>query len=173
MKHQTLEIEMENICENYQRLLFHVAYGITRDHYLAQDVVQETYIKAYRKIDTISDESKLCSWLAAIAARTAIDFVRKEKRRREVLESEFLLKENCSRKNVEEEVDLRLFVQEISKALDELNDRQKAILFLKVNKGMKEKEIADVLQLNPNNVKTILYRVRRKLILILREENYA
>lgn len=173
MNEELSKEDMMTICFSHQKLLFHIAFGITRDYHLAQDVVQETFFKAFRKIDTIVDEAKLRSWLSAIASRTAIDFVRKEKRRKEVLETEITYQEVASHKNVEEEVNSLLLQNEITKAFGVLNANQQSVLHLKVVEGMKEKEIAEALHLNQNNVKTVLYRARKKLSMHLAEKNYA
>jgi RNA polymerase sigma factor (sigma-70 family) len=173
MDEQLSKDDMMDICYSHQKLLFHIAFGITRDYHLAQDVVQETLIKAFRKIDTVVEDAKLRSWLTSIAQRTAIDFVRKEKRRNEVLDTDVSYQEMASHKNVEEEVNHLLLQNEISKAFDVLNTNQRSVLHLKIVEGMKEREIAEVLHLNQNNVKTVLYRARRKLSMHLAEKNYA
>jgi RNA polymerase sigma factor (sigma-70 family) len=173
MDEQLSKDDMMDICYSHQKLLFHIAFGITRDYHLAQDVVQETLIKAFRKIDTVVEDAKLRSWLTSIAQRTAIDFVRKEKRRNEVLDTDVSYQEMASHKNVEEEVNHLLLQNEISKAFDVLNTNQRSVLHLKIVEGMKEREIAEVLHLNQNNVKTVLYRARRKLSMYLAEKNYA
>lgn len=173
MDEQLSKDDMMDICYSHQKLLFHIAFGITRDYHLAQDVVQETFIKAFRKLDTVVEDAKLRSWLTSIAQRTAIDFVRKEKRRKEVLDTEVSYLEMASHKNVEEEVNHLLLQYEISKAFNVLNINQRSVLHLKIVEGMKEREIAEVLHLNQNNVKTVLYRARRKLFMHLAEKNYA
>jgi RNA polymerase sigma factor (sigma-70 family) len=173
MDEQLSKDDMMDICYSHQKLLFHIAFGITRDYHLAQDVVQETLIKAFRKLDTVVEDAKLRSWLISIAQRTAIDFVRKEKRRNEVLDTDASYQEMASHKNVEEEVNHLLLQNEISKAFDVLNNNQRSVLHLKIVEGMKEREIAEVLHLNQNNVKTVLYRARRKLSMYLAEKNYA
>lgn len=173
MNEQLSKDDMMSICYSHQKLLFHIAFGITRDYHLAQDVVQETYIKAYQKWDTVVDDAKLRSWLSSIVTRTAIDFVRKEKRRKEVLETGITYKEVASHNNVEEEVNHLLLQKEITKAFGVLTLSQQSVLHLKVVEGMKEKEIAETLHLNQNNVKTVLYRARKKLSMHLAEKNYA
>lgn len=52
-------MDMREICRLYNKRLYHIAYNITRDHYLAQDVVQESLLKAYKKMDSIDDQEKL------------------------------------------------------------------------------------------------------------------
>jgi len=161
----TCSKDMRKICETYNNRLFRVAYCITRDHYLAQDVVQETFIKAYLKMDMVEDEEKLGAWLSAIATRTAIDFIRKEKK---INERSAMLAdiENTAIKmdqNVEQEVEMNLLNEKIGDFIGTLSSDQKKVFLLKIKHGLKEKEIAEQLKINQNTVKTRIYRVRKQL----------
>lgn len=168
-------MDMREICKLYNKRLFHVAYGITRDYYLAQDVVQETLLKAYQKIDMVEDKEKLGAWLSTIATRTAIDFVRKESRTNERLDS-YIDPENTNVKmsqNVEQEVELSFVQEEIDRYIDSLPLEQKNVYQLKNELGLKEREIAELLHLNQNTVKTRLYRIRKQLKEMLLEKELA
>nr|WP_249365706.1 RNA polymerase sigma factor [Cytobacillus citreus] len=166
---------MKEICDLYNKRLFHVAYGITRDYYLAQDVVQETLIKAYLKIDTIQEKEKIGAWLSAIATRTAIDFIRKERKTNENLEAYTDLDNAQVRmnQNVEEEVEINLLNEKINDCINSLSTDQKKVFMLKIRHGLKEREIAELLELNQNTVKTKLYRVRKYLKEMLLEKDLA
>lgn len=167
--------DMREICNLYNKRLFHIAYCITRDHYLAQDVVQETLIKAYQKMDTIEDREKLGAWLSSIAARTAIDFVRKERKTNKWI-AESVDLENCYAKtiqNVEQEVELHMLQEQIYAYINSLSPEQKRVFMLKIKYGLKEREIAEILQLNPNTIKTKLYRARKQLKEMLGEKYTA
>lgn len=166
---------MKEICELYNKRLFHAAYCVTRDYYLAQDVVQETLIKAYQKLDMVEDREKLGAWLSTIATRTAIDFVRKEKRMTERLDS-YIDPENTTLKmsqNVEQEVELNYVQDQINQYINTLPPDQKKVYQLKNDFGLKEREIAELLQLNQNTVKTRLYRIRKQLRDMILEKELA
>lgn len=156
---------------NYKRL-FHIAYSITRDSYLAEDVVQETFIKAMNKADTVEEESKISSWLSVIATRTAIDFVRRERRKRGIpMEQEmmeFLGKE--TKQNVEEEVASGILTEQVNQAIGTLKPDYQHVLKLKLGNGLKEQEIASVLDLKPSTVKIRLFRARKQLKLLFHEQ---
>ncbi|WP_338030864.1 RNA polymerase sigma factor [Cytobacillus citreus] len=172
---ENTSVDMKEICDLYNKRLFHVAYGITRDYYLAQDVVQETLIKAYLKIDTIQEKEKIGAWLSAIATRTAIDFIRKERKTNENLEAYTDLDNAQVRmnQNVEEEVEINLLNEKINDCINSLSTDQKKVFMLKIRHGLKEREIAELLELNQNTVKTKLYRVRKYLKEMLLEKDLA
>lgn len=148
--------------EHYKKLYGQV-YSIIRDHYLAEDILQETFIKAYEKIKSVVDETKMGPWLMTIAKRTTIDFIRREKRHGyDFIEDYYTLKEAPS-PSVEKEVEWELLKSEIESEIRSLRKEQKEIIHLKINNGLKEKEIAYQLKMNQGTVKVNLYRARQQL----------
>ncbi|MFE8699621.1 RNA polymerase sigma factor [Cytobacillus sp. FJAT-54145] len=177
MAENRMTMDIEEICSLYSQRLFHVAYSITRDHHHAQDVVQDTFIKAYQKLDTLEDHSKVGAWLSSIATRTAIDYVRKEKRKSEVFLENSIVESNqlhfSSSQDVEKEVELALFEEEIQHVINNLSTDQKNVFLLKIKAGLKEKEIAEKLKLKQGTVKTNLYRAKRHLKSMMVERSLA
>ncbi|MBB6447735.1 RNA polymerase sigma factor [Bacillus benzoevorans] len=151
---------------NAKRLTY-LAYMVVKDWYEAEDIVQEAFIKVYKKIDTIEDTEKIRAWLNAITVRTAIDFKRVDKRRNwasaDVSLLEYSYQKSGMGKNTESEVEIRLFKEELNRSIHKLSESYQAVLLLKLEYGMKEAEIANVLQLKSTTVKTRLYRARRQL----------
>jgi RNA polymerase sigma factor (sigma-70 family) len=161
------KIDFDQLYSMYSKRLHHIAFSVVRDPFLAEDVVQETFLKAYKKRETIHDSKKIVSWLSAIAARTAIDFLRVE-RRGNVFPSDRTIIENVlfdtSMRNFTEEiVDNRLFMEELYISLNHLSKEYKEVLILNLHFGLKEKEIAEKLQLKAATVKTRIYRGRKQL----------
>jgi len=175
MRVDICSVDMREICEQYNKRLFNAAYCITRDYYLAQDVVQETLIKAYQKIEMVEDKEKLGAWLCTIATRTAIDFVRKESKLNERLDS-YIDPENTNikmKQNIEQEVEMRFVQEQINYFINSLPFDQKKVYILKNELGLKEREIAEILKMNQNTVKTRLYRIRKQLKEMMLEKELA
>lgn len=161
------DIDFNQLVSMNSRRLFCIAYSITRDRFLAEDVVQESLIKAYKKIDTVEDSDKISSWLSAIATRTAIDFVRAEKRKNCLPADQSFMEQvhgrTPARFNTEEEVDILLFKEDLNRTIKQLSPEYQEVLILKAEYGLKENEIAGLLQLKSATVKTRLYRARKQL----------
>ncbi|WP_283154095.1 RNA polymerase sigma factor [Guptibacillus hwajinpoensis] len=68
------------IFTKYYNRVYYTALSILKDHGLAEDVLQETFLKAYDRLDEVQSERKLGSWLSTIAARKSIDQLRKQKK---------------------------------------------------------------------------------------------
>ncbi len=166
------EIDFTELYRMFYKRLFHISYSITRDLQLAEDVVQETFIKALKKIETIEEESKVGAWLSVIATRTAIDFVRIERKKKGILMEKEMLEclGKVMEQNVEEEVETGDLVEQVHCAIRKLTMEYQDVLLLKLGHGLKEKEIAHVLDLNPCTVKTRIYRARKKLKLLFLDQ---
>ncbi|MBO0959796.1 RNA polymerase sigma factor [Neobacillus sp. MM2021_6] len=162
------KIDFSEVYRMYYKRLFHISYSITRDLHLAEDVVQETFIKAMKKVETIEEEKKMGAWLSVIATRTAIDYVRSERKKHATLMEEDMLE--ClgteMMQNVEEEVELASFQEQVNAAIATLTTEYQAVLNLKLLHGLKEYEIASVLDIKPSTVKTRIYRARKQLKLL-------
>jgi RNA polymerase sigma factor (sigma-70 family) len=163
----------EDVYLQFHRLIYHIAYKLTKDAHLSEDIVQETFLKAYRKWDTLIDFRKIQSWLSSIANRTAIDFIRKESKRREDLvddqetyDSPFIA---SSTRMVESEIDFHFLEEEIEEGIGMLPAPQQEVLRLKAIQGLSDKEIAQKLDLNPATVKTRYHRARKQLTLLMKK----
>lgn len=162
--------------KNFQRL-YYIAYKYTKDRQWAEDIVQESFLKAYKKIDTIEDTKKLGAWLSAITARTAIDFLRSEKRNKAMPADNAALEpvmgQEINGMNTEEEVGIRLFQEDLGRSMKNLSKEFQEVLILKVNYGLKENEIASLLDLKSATVKTRLYRARKQLKQVFAKQETA
>lgn len=159
----TTTIDINELCTKYNGRLFHNAYHITKDHHLAEDVVQETLWKAYQKIETLNETDKIGAWLSSIATRTAIDMMRKRKKETAVDIEEDRDTNLASYQNVEHEVQLTLLEEQIEDAIGQFPSHSKNIFVLKTKEGMREKEIAQLLQISESTVKNRVYRARQQL----------
>ncbi|WP_408006624.1 RNA polymerase sigma factor [Pseudalkalibacillus sp. A8] len=163
---QRQEIDLTLIYEMFWHKVFKVAVMITHDKYLAEDIVQETFIKAFKKIDSILDIEKIGSWLSTIASRTAIDLIRKEKRSGTILVEDvvYTINEHVQEKNAVEQIVERLWMEkEIEQEVEQLKPALREAFLLKYEDGLKEEEISERLQLPIGTVKSRLYRARQQI----------
>ena len=137
----------------------------------AEDLAQETFIKAYKKINTLKDYKKAKSWLYSIARNTVIDFFRKNKNK-EVALSDALLESIAATATTAATYQEKAISNEISKELDRCIDRlvkeDRAIVRLLYYEGFSYKEIADLLNINENTLKSRLHRARKVLLEMIR-----
>ena len=159
---------LEEMYEQYHKLIYHIAYNITKDVHLSQDVSQETFLKAYIKMDTLEDPAKIKSWLTTIAKCTAIDIIRQRSKRNETCieeHEEFHAIEDHH--SLEDEIDARFLKSSIQDHITHLPLTQQEVMALKVTEDMSDREIATRLNLPPSTVKTRFHRARKQLYYIV------
>lgn len=174
-KKKPSEDEYRLIYDLFYDRVYHDAYFITRDPYLAQDVVQDTFMKAFRDLDSLRDRSKMGAWLSTIASRTAIDLIRKQKVWNGIpTEDVYLEKDKNNHSNpVEMEVEIKLMLKEVGEVLSEISVEHREILLLKYIHELKEKEIAELLNLKEGTVKSRIFRAKKELRNILIGKNFT
>lgn len=158
-------MEFSAIYNTYYDRLFRVSLAIIRDRQLAEDNVQETFIKAFKKLDDLEDIQKVGAWLCVIASRTAIDFIRREKKTKgypmELYMLDCLGKE--AKTDVEAEVGVSFLKEMLKESMEDFSSDDQKLLILKMEKGLKEREIAEALKMHLSAVKSKIHRARRKL----------
>ncbi len=135
---------------------------LCREGNLAQDVLQDTLLSAYKHHHTVNEPSKFASWLY----RVGINHCKMHKRRQKPVHEEsekVLLEAASSDDNPSDLFDQQDFAQRLEHALHELPEKYRAVLILKDIEGYKAREIAEKLNLSLANVKAISLRAREKL----------
>lgn len=155
------------IFEMFYHRVYNTAYYIVKDPHLAQDVVQETFIKAFQKINSLEDGNKLGAWLGTITTRTAIDYLRKINRRNDRPFNDVYIDErrlNDQKSSLEEEVENRFLKESIKQNIKTLEPPEyREVIILKYTYDLKNKEIADALNISLSAVKSRLHRAIQKL----------
>jgi RNA polymerase sigma-70 factor (ECF subfamily) len=147
--------------------------SLTRDATEADDLTQETFLRAIRKLDALKDDSKLSSWLYRIATNICHDRYRQKSRQRDSVSldtSADEMSESMEPAIADTEsppLDQLLEQSEMSdcvqRYLDELSDSYRAVILLHDLEGMTNDEIAKMLGCSLGSVKIRLHRARAKL----------
>jgi len=148
----------------YQQKVFLLAFSILRNREDALDVVQETFMRLYQKLDQYEKDRNFQAWLLQIAKNMSIDFYRKHHARRRELESERSIEElplaaEDHRSNPESSELSRL----LSRNLERLAERQRLIFVMKHFNGLEYREIAQVLGISVGTVKSLHFKAVRNL----------
>jgi RNA polymerase sigma-70 factor (ECF subfamily) len=149
----------------YQVEAARVAYLITRDKSLADDVTQESFLRVYRHIQNYDDARPFAPYLMRIVANTAVEAVKRRQRdnRREVdveLSEDALTETLPHPEALLESAELQ---QAIWEALESLSPEQRAVVVLRYYADYSEREIADALKIPSGTVSWRLHNARRQL----------
>jgi RNA polymerase sigma-70 factor (ECF subfamily) len=157
------------LVEEYGRRVFRLAYRITGHEQDAEDVVQETFMRAYRRLDLYDSRSGFGSWLFRIATNSALDLLRVRKRRGGGPEPAGLDDPGVpeSATACEPMQDRQVFGGEVqgrvARAMRRLSDRERAAFVLRHFQERPIKEVARTLGQTDNATKQALFRAVRKL----------
>lgn len=157
-----LDRQLRMLIDEHASAVYQLAYGILHDAGLAEDVVQETMIKAWRSLGDFRGDSSTRTWVLRIAHNTAIDSVR---RRRDRLTAPEDLPE-AARGDSEDparRASDRAELELLGAAMDRLDELSRSIVVLREVEGMTYAQIAQTLDLPIATVKTRLLRARRAL----------
>jgi RNA polymerase sigma-70 factor, ECF subfamily len=152
--------------------LYTAALRMTRNPADAEDLVQETYLKAYRAFDSFSEGTNLRAWLYRILTNTYINSYRAAKRRPEVTDVEDvedlylyhrLAPGDGSGRSAEEEVLAGFTDDEVKDAIEALPDAFRIAVLLADVEGFSYKEIAEITEVPIGTVMSRIHRGRRAL----------
>jgi len=145
----------------YKDMLFNVSARILNNDEEAKDIVHDTFIKAFKGISSIKDESNLGAWLKRIAVNLSLDILRKNKKIKWTD-----LPEEIPEKAQEIKAS-SLKIDQIVAAIEQLKDNYRVVVTLYLIEEYSHKEIAKELQLNESTVRNQYKRGKDQLITTL------
>ncbi|RPI02686.1 MAG: sigma-70 family RNA polymerase sigma factor [Calditrichaeota bacterium] len=163
------EKAFEELVKKHDHSVLTFALYMTGNRLDAEDVYQESFLRAFKRLTGFRFESSFKTWLLSIVVRQSIN-MRKKRRLRQVLslnrqeewENEASLL--CSDQDeAEQTVKTKEMMQLLGKSLNRLTDRERAIFCLKNRENLKIREIAELLDCAEGTVKNLLFRACRKL----------
>ena len=136
------EAAFESIVKKYQRMVYYLALNMVKSHDDADDVVQKTFISAYRNLKNFQGRSALKTWIFRIAINMSKNLIRDRSRHQgdELTELSGRLEPD-----IDEKLDRQKQTRVVFDAVEDLPGRQKEVLSLRVHTGMTFPEIAEVL----------------------------
>ena len=165
------EAALREIMQANNRKLYRLARGILRSDSEAEDVVQETYVRAFTHLDGFLGASGLSTWLSRIAINEALGRVRSRKPQVELgsvpeatLEAQIIqFPLSAAAPDPEKSMAQHEIQRVVEHAVDELPDAYRMVFIARVMEGMSMEETAELLGIKPETVKTRLHRARTLL----------
>ena len=153
---------------------FTLARRLTGNEEDARDVVQETYLRAWKGIGKFRGDAQFSTWLYRITANCASTHVHRRRRQRaEPFDDDFEPADRRAEEQVARSAESAEAQERISAALDELPAKLRTVVVLKDVYGLPHEEIADELGITVSAAKVRLHRARRKLRDVLYDEGEA
>jgi RNA polymerase sigma factor, sigma-70 family len=134
----------------------------------AEELTQDVFLKAFKKLNSFQGKSSFLTWLYRIAYNTAISATRKK--RQEIFYIDETAIDKISNENVDvlfENDENENLINKLQTVLKKLNTEEKMLITLYYSKEEKINDIAAIMNLSFDNVKIKLYRIRKKLYFLM------
>ena len=162
----------EVLVRRYQKLVYNVVYQMVRTHDTANDITQDTFLKAYRALSSFQSNRSFKPWLLKIATNTALNAIRDRKSEQsldDVLEQNPAV-EPAGDDDIEREVEWRVSQKKLFDALGSLPAKQREVFILRYQQDLPYDEIAEITGNTVSSVKSLLFRSRETLRKVLSRE---
>lgn len=156
----------EDLVRRTQRSLFYTILRVVQDQHIADDLVQEVYIKAFQSLPELKTPEFFRAWIHRIAMNRAIDSKRTAKK---TAEKVFLVDDFFNTAVAEEKEpapdpkEQARLASAVSEAIAGLPDQQRTVLSLTMEKDMSQEEIAQIMECPVGTIKSRLHHARKTL----------
>lgn len=153
------------LVSRYQNKIFAYVYKIVNHKEEAEDIVQETFIKVYKNLNSFDADRKFSSWLYRISHNETINYLKKHKRVTMLYyeEGDYLFNSLKYEKDLIKELIIKEDDQQLKKALGKLPLKYKDVIILKYLEDRSYEEIAQILNKPINTVGTLINRAKKQL----------
>jgi RNA polymerase sigma-70 factor, ECF subfamily len=160
----------EKLVEKYKKRIYYLAYRMTRDHDSADELAQESFVKAYQALGSFKKGYSFYTWVYRICVNLTINFLKREKH---TISADYLREMDLLPETGTEIDQLeRMITSEqaglVKRVLDTLPPEQKSAFLLKTYDNMSYEEMADVMECSIGTVMSRLFRARQKLKMALK-----
>lgn len=154
------------VYNRYYRAMYNTALRIVKDIHLAEDVMQEAFLKAFTKLDSFKGEVAFGAWLKKIVVNHSLDTYKKMNSTALDPLDDVLYKvpdDDCDSQT--EQVDFKqMKVQQVAEAIASLKENYRIALTLFFIEGYDQEEISDIMKITPGNCRTTISRAKESLL---------
>ncbi len=154
------------LVERYWERLYRWLYHLTHNRHAAEDLAQETFLKAFRGLGTFRTGSNFQAWLFRIAHNNYVNSQRSASRAREPLPEHLPTRHEGPDEQVQNRESLTL----LARAVGRLPADFRSAFLLRAEQGLSFKEIADVLDVTEETARWRVFKARQKLLTVLAPE---
>ena len=168
------EQAFRELVHRYERPVFSVILRVIRDPSRAEELAQDTFVKAFRRLSTYAPERKFASWLLAIAHHTAVDEARRAGVRTQPLEetpqAHITQRDDETPARIAERREL---ADVLEAAIRQLRPEYAELIALRYQEDLSIEDIVEITALPIGTIKSYLFRARKDLAENLRAQGYG
>lgn len=161
----------DELIRRYQERIYATIYNMTSNHEDANDLTQETFIKAYRALKSFKGDSSFYTWVYRIAVNKTINFLKQRKNRYHMslndldfnVENDPDLVALVSDKTPRRDLNLVELQDKLNAAMQKLSEAHRLVVTLHDVQGLSHDEIAEIMNCNVGTVRSRLFYARQQL----------
>lgn len=157
----------QELYQQYAAAMLGVCYRYTKSLEDAEDVLQDGFIKVFTRLHQFNQDGELGAWIRKIMVNTAITYLKKHSRYRKEMSVEDMILHPVSDDNPEIKMDIKQLVETIR----QLPAGYQTVFNLIAVEGYEQKEVAELLNMNINTVRSQYSRARSMLIVMLKKSD--
>ncbi len=162
---QSAQLEVYN---RYYKAMYNVSLRIVKKSDEAEDIMQESFLKAFTKLHTFKGEVAFGAWLKRIVVNNSIQHYRKQLKKKEVALEDVIYKVEDNEASVPDHVSTELKAQKVMETMNRLKDNYRISLTLHLIEGYDYEEVSRIMNISYANCRTTISRakdsLRKKLI---------
>ncbi len=161
-------IEFTLIYNTHKTKVYNYVVRMVNDQMICEDIIQNVFLKLFENLKNIRNQNSIVYWIFKTTRNEVYEYYRRKKTKFSNLDStDDMFYDIASEQNIENSFELKEIKEIVLKNLETLPFDQKEVFLLKEFGGLSYKEIASVMEIDENLVKSRLYKTRQKLIKIL------
>ena len=153
----------------YSRAMFNICYRMMNDRSDAEDLLQESFTEAFRRLDSFRHESTFGAWLKMIVVNKCINEIKRKKAQLEFFDDMSPFEEE---EDLSDDQETGLSPDRIKKAMEDLPKGSRMIFSLYLLEGYDHQEISQILNISESNSKTQYMRAKQRIKEILKTQSY-
>lgn len=152
---------MEEIYKDYFKIVNKYLFCLTHNDDISEELTQETFYRAVKKINTYKGECKISVWLCQIAKNLWYDKYRRDKRLVHIEENELFNIQTLN--NIEDEIILKEEKSLLNKKIQKLDEKTREVIYLRIVGELTFKEIGVIMNKTENWARVTFYRGKNKM----------
>lgn len=159
-KDQRAQMEVYN---RYYKAMYNTAYRIVKDSYKAEDIMQESFLSAFTKLDSLKEISMFGAWLKRIVVNNSIHYYKQDAKYQDVPLDDVMYKIEDEQGIAEDEELMTTKASQIIAAMKTLKENYQVSLNLHLVEGYDYEEISEIMNISHANCRTMISRAKDSL----------
>ena len=159
-------MDLEKIYREYFTIVYRYTLSISRDVHLAEELTQETFVKAFQKLKSFRGDSDISVWLCQIAKNEFLQHIRKQKKKSALQTITEDIEDGPEQELTKKE--MRFRIQQI---LHDMEEPYKEVFYMRTYGEMSFKDIGKLFEKQETWARVTYYRARKKIMEVMENED--